>query len=552
MAKTNKKKSKVTNHIVEQDLSSITQPSVWSAIKKAAVGVCALSISYVMDKFTEAPDEGNRSIPSDIARNAGFAFIVDGVMEIVSVGVLQVTTKFSVDSPTTNINNKIISEKSKRKQNKTSLEIVQFQNSDEELLSEPDKKKLVQYIAQLRYRSILGASYNLLSNCYSAIRYVIDIRIMHSRNISIFSTSWPDYISPSNAGSILYYINVPLINPLFLSLMTLGCAYNTYELLSSLKSPYPRRSNSPFFGFINSISALGSTNLIIRYIPGIQAANDTSRSLEEYQSYAVVWLGYAINTAPLYHVYKNSFQIIFNAKDLLIQRTNQVKIEEVIEEPNLFRAKRQFSHNENPYEALPTISSATATGATTLEATNQNLLYQYTKSKSELENENASSKPTKIKTKGPGNINQVENVSLDEKTLAESDHILYRINDREDQLSKIRELRSFNQVKKRIINSYFDTIAKELPAGAITAIDGSEFELTWSFENRKFQLKYEVPHGTDGSEYKGRKLAKAINVLEVAYLWGWGRQNREDYLNQNCCNSNLERLFYIFAERPKF
>lgn len=546
--KPNKQRSKATNLIVEQTLSSITQPTVWSALKKGLMGACALGISYVMDKFTEAPDDGNRSIPSDTVRNAGFAFIVNGVMEMVSVGVLQVTTRFNAQPPKQNLKNKITSGKSKKKENRRSFEIVQEQNSKKELLSESDKQKLVQYITLLRYRNILSSGFNLLSNLYAVIRYIMEIRNIHAHNISIFSISWPYGVRPTNVGSILRYINVPLITPIMLALMILGTAYNTFELLKSLKKAYPSRGNSPFFALINSIAAMGSTNLIIRYIPGIQAANDTNLTLEEYKSRFVVQLGYAINVTPLYHVYNNSFQIALNARNLLIQCNSQVKIEEVIEKSVSFHRKAKPSQSAISSEALPITSSAT-----TLETTRPGLLYQFTQNKSEQENEKTPSKLPKIKTKGPINTNQVQNVLLlDDKILSESDHIIYPIHDREDQLLKIRELRSFNQVKKRIINSYFDTIARELPEGAINPIDGSEFELTWSFENRNFQLKYEVPHGTDGNEYTGRKLAQAINVLEAAYLWGWEKQNRDDYLNQQHCNSNLERLFYIFAERPKF
>jgi hypothetical protein len=112
-------------------------------------------------------------------------------------------------------------------------------------------------------------------------------------------------------------------------------------------------------------------------------------------------------------------------------------------------------------------------------------------------------------------------------------------------------MRGYNQINEREMQSALQTLTKLLPKGHIAGIDGSEWQLTWSWLNKNFSLKFEAPHGVDANQFRGRKLSKAINVLEAGYLWGWEKRKRDSYLSESNCHSNLKRLMYIFGERPK-
>jgi hypothetical protein len=538
--------------VIEQHLSSVTQPSVWSAMKRGLAGVCMLGISYTLDTFAGNPEPRQRGVVSDIARNSGFALIFDSVTEIAYAGILQAAITFrGTSNKKTNSEDEIILAGSKKKQRKLAREITRHQQFNKESAPDSEEQALKLYLNLQRYTNIARAGFNLLSTSYGAIRVIINIQDMWSMGISIFSTSWPEYMpgrTVNSSGSLLNYINVPIINIVTFPLLSVGAVYNCAELLLSLASPDPRRNNPPVIALINASAGLGTTKLLIQYIPGFQTAMDTSFTREQFESHSSVQLAHLINRAPMYQVYKNLYQIILNCRDLFNQTIDSVRIEEVNEQ----------DHIHTP--ATPPQSPASSTvlnsrpPSSVVESTTRSpgLLYRYEQSKSEHESERLLARAPKKKTKGINGVAQAEDLQPDTKEFAEAVQP-YEINERELRLSEVSDLRNFSQVKKRVINGHFERLARELPQGSIQEIDGSEFQLHWTWQNRHYRLKYEVPHGVDGTQYKGRKLAKAINVLQVAYLWGLKRQKREDYLNAHSCNiMNIDRLFYIFAERPKF
>ena len=122
-------------------------------------------------------------------------------------------------------------------------------------------------------------------------------------------------------------------------------------------------------------------------------------------------------------------------------------------------------------------------------------------------------------------------------------------------LERVNDLRNTYPIKTNVIMKELRELCKFLPSGQIISTgNGSEFKLMWiPSENKPISLKFEIPHGSDSTVFRGNKLDCVLNTLELGYLHGWDPTAINAYIDEYR-RENLLRLdqviLFILGNRP--
>ena len=111
---------------------------------------------------------------------------------------------------------------------------------------------------------------------------------------------------------------------------------------------------------------------------------------------------------------------------------------------------------------------------------------------------------------------------------------------REETLRTVNELRKFNAIKEKYINTLLSETC-HLLNGAINHIDGNEFAIVFYRGLQKISIKYETPHGTDNSNYQGYKLKRVLNAIETSHMYDWDEGSIREYMEKN----DIDRFYLI-------
>jgi len=417
-----------------------------------------------------------------------------------------------------------------------------------------------------KYQSILACVVNLFSVLLLLGRYC-NIWSNLPNDVSIFSLSFPESLQETRSGPVLSFLHMPLIIPIFTALALVGLAYNFNELIFTMTSDFPRQNDSPFFGALNVFSYISATAWYMKRLLGLNTLDaleinasfgedldsklevlqqiiENLKMIKENQNTApkMIYFVLFLNKMASYQTYKNILSLFYNVAYAFINKPK-------IEVENL-----EKSESDKSKPSGERVSPVTYEKATLFQSGKRIIPRKPNTNQQVFTRERIG---PKIKTRGkPGE--KYKNISMVRKSPENLTDILYlpssksKKKDRVEKLALIREYRRYRQVKCRLIEAELTQLKKFLPDAKERNITGSEYALSWTWEHKKYTLKFEKPHKTN-SQYQGFKLKKILNVLETGYLWGWGKKNIEDYKNEHDSSRYLGTLFNrILLRRPDF
>ena len=591
--------SRIKNFFTQNPASSLIRPdfkpsySFRSAAVKVGKGLVILGVKLGWETLTryfngQAPNlEESESNAAKLVTATGYALIVDGTFEATNLSLLYLYKKLEEPrSPVKRKPQRSEQSKSHKRKPDQSHQPEEQNTEDKSLALIPvnERKEIQRYHTLLKLQNLLRSSIGIMTTTFALYRYIKNIADL-PQGISIFSLSFLKDISTSNAG-FLNFLQAPIATPISIVFLSAGAIYNFREFALSWMSPRPRRGDVPLFGFINAYALIGTTaelgyltrpvpfqnmdiidptgtnyEFIINYI---QQLHEQTKPSTLHQSIAFG------NQVASFSVYKNLMQILFNSiHSFSMLRRSTVHIEEEIDssilteqvsKPGSNPAAAPLGESRQPNDVpSPSISQPF------LSLYQHQIAYGEQKRRAEgTEIRQRKSKATVPQPKGydtpltrlndaatslMASSRSSDTPMSERKETGELFHIDEKT--REEGLETIHRFRNLSQVSRQQINALFRRVQGILPNARTIEGDGSERQLSWSYNARRFNLKFETTHGADNNQFKGNKLEKALNVLEAAFLWNWDLKKRKEYLEQRVGGRGLEHLFYIFSERPK-
>lgn len=410
--------------------------------------------------------------------------------------------------------------------------------TDEEvydIVSQGDKENLACISRMGRYL------FNTATVTYGIYRYLNNLGELVSEGFNPFSLS-----SEGMSCSSSTVLCRPLTTPVFLAVYMATLGYNLRELsFVTNPSSFIERGDVPFFNFFNGYNIIGFSAAFIRMqgidVQELETIRILSKQLREinkllgspdiYDQYVGQLSKFDLN---IYYIIRNygNYQVFESAlltlKNLFFYFRDRPYIE-VVEDasPASFlrgsgkREKREF--NNSP---LPRLSMG---GNPEPKEMNDLPELQEKEKPKAFENIKQKNKtrgvPDTRRSKGKEKFKSTrKGERLVEKTTDD--------NMRKQGLENLKSLRDEYPVKVSTIDKAIGGLQKFLKAEVVFG-DGNERHLQWELNNKKYFIKYEIPHGKDGSVYKGNKLNRILNILEVGYLVGLNEEQINSYIEEN-------------------
>jgi hypothetical protein len=336
----------------------------------------------------------------------------------------------------------------------------------------------------------------------------------------------------------------PLTTPVFLALYMATLGYNLRELSFATNiSSFIKRGDVPFFNFFNGYSIIAFSAAFIR-MQGIdpqelETVRILSKQIREiskllggpdpYDQYVGRLSKFDLN---VYYGIRNygNYQLFESAlltlKNLFFYFRDRPYIE-VIESPSpapFLRHPRKMEKSElnKPFSGNDPVPEK----------------IEYFPDFEEKKKPEASENiKQKTKTRGVPDIRRSKGKEKSRNRGKERGFPLEKpTDDKEDmrhqRLEKLKSLREQYPVKVLTIDRALKDLQNFLDAEVVLG-DGNERRLQWELNNKKYFIKYETPHGKDSSVYKGNKLDRILNILEVGYLIGLNEEEINSYIAEN-------------------
>lgn len=346
----------------------------------------------------------------------------------------------------------------------------------------------------------------------------------------------------------------------FTCLALASVAYNAKEFYDSCTQTEIRQGDRPFMGAISGYAKMIAGGQVFAFYPPRQIYTllDTATGktfnvtigspLGEYIHDTLVFYG-------AYQLFSNGFQMLTNSRNLIMGNAKvlieSISSKDTVQNSALGTNPSAFSLPETPKQnprrnrsreerSMPTHSPQGGKTAVVVPQTPPEFTEQ-----TQQKEEKRESKKGKIKTKGTPNLfkGSAPSRNKNPKSLHQGARedipngegaSLSQMNNpaRQEMLTLINDLRKFNAVKETRIEDLLSQTRKFLQ-GSIHNIDGSERAIVFYRGDQRISIKFEGPHGTDGSVYQGWKLKRVLNAIETAYMYNWDEESIRKYMTDH-------------------
>lgn len=534
------------NEDLTREIAKRTQPSLWKAAAKIYVGISGyyLTQSYYADVLEEDSFIKNSQLATiaySLTTEALFNFIIwDGLQDIYTVAYNFLFDEILDFFPT----RKVIGKKGIPK-NFTQLTT--------------EEKQELKILQSIRHSIFIKNVSNIIPTGLLFSTRVQNLFFLYQLGINPFSFSALDqYCKSSNTTQKLWC--TPIVNTIAFALLGGIVSYNILELFNIEERASCRKGEQPLAGILNSYLVISfAQNLkqaniyqeIIRYPSGEEDLIPTINILPYL-------ISVILNLSGSNQFYKNVFQAVSNGYNFTKERVRATLI-------------RQFFDNQNTpvvpvetsgYQEAPPFSDRIISDFVLLnDGANSSRNYEplieegINRIYKPVSEDNDSQPKKKVKTKGkPGKAKDKpeqnkKRTEIQEKPAYTSE----KERARREGLERVKDLRNRSPIKITKIEKEINRLTKFLN-GEIENGNGSERKLTWTLNGKDMSMNYEVPHGDDSKEYRGNKLSRVLNLLEIGYLVGVSQEQLEKYLHLNQ-ESGLTRIskffYYTLGERPQ-